>query len=218
MKCIHCNHPYTYVLGNKQRKCSRCKRKFSPAKIQREKALHNAFTNGLSATQTSRELQMHIATVLKHFDRFRRDIAFECDVHYQHHAHLVTDYDEYLYLPKSLDPKKDIGKVKHFLTLAYEGKVYNLMMPSIVRLGLDTENRNERKLLEKYLTFRKISKLSTQRSTIRRFWEYFESFICQYKGVGDDRFVFYLKEAEWRFNRGIPPAPKRSRRRLEESR
>ena len=52
----------------------------------------------------------------------------------------------------------------------------------------------------KYLKFNKVAKLSTAQSTITKFWDYFEVFILQYKGVSDEQFIFYLKEAEWRFN------------------
>ena len=200
MHCLYCNHPYTYLLGNKQRKCSRCKRRFSPAKQERKALLWKLFVEGNTATQSAKDTGMHIVTVQKYYANFRRTIALESDAAYAKQSHLVADYDEYLYLPKSLDPQKDIAKVKHFLTLAYAGQVYTLMMPSIGRLGLNPHNSNEQKLLEKYLTYHTISKLAKERTTIRKFWEYFEQFILKYKGVSDEAFAFYLKEAEWRFN------------------
>ena len=212
MNCIYCDHSYTYILGNSQRKCSRCKRKFSPAKVQREKRLYTLFASGITAREAALQTSMHFVTVQKYYDRFREKITADCEREYTRHSHHVTDYDEYLYLPKSLDPTTNITKVKHFLTLAYEGKVYNLMMPSIARLGLDPDDRDEQKLLQKYLRYHTISKLSTQRSTIRHFWEYFENFIVKYKGVSDERFVYYLKEAEWRFNtrRTLPKSRNRN--------
>ena len=200
MKCLYCNHPYTYLLGNAQRKCSRCKRKFSPAKQERRAALWRCFAEGLTALEASRQTGRHIVTVQKYYRSFREDIVRECDIQYARYSHLVTDYDEYLYLPQSLDPQKEIGKVKHFLTLAYQSRVYTLMMPSISRLGLDPDDRDEQKLLRKYLTYHTISKLSKESNTIRDFWAYFEQFIRKYRGVSDAQFVFYLKEAEWRFN------------------
>jgi len=206
MKCIYCDHPYTYELGNKQRKCSKCKRKFSPAKIEREKRMWHYFESELNATQAAKQSRMHIETVQKYYMSFRKQLVVLCEEAYSHHSHLVTDYDEYLYLPKSLDPYEDINKLKHFLTMAYEGKVYNIMMPSLKRLGLNNKDRDEQKLLEKYLQYHTISKLTTQRSTIQNFWEYFENFILQYKGISDDHFIYYLKEAEWRFNQMPQPA------------
>ena len=65
---------------------------------------------------------------------------------------------------------------------------------------IENEDAQAQKLLIKYLTFYKISKLSKAQSTITEFWDYFEDFICQYKGVSSEQFVFYLKDAEWRFN------------------
>ena len=74
------------------------------------------------------------------------------------------------------------------------------MMPTLQRYNFDTEDAQEKKLLLKYLRFNKVAKLSKAHSTITEFWDYFETFILQYKGVSDAQFVFYLKEAEWRFN------------------
>ncbi len=200
MKCLYCEHPYTYLLKDKQRKCGKCKRKFSPRKIVREQNLLRLFTEGNNARETSKQTGMHFSTVQKYFENFRRTIALNADEQYQRHSHLVTDYDEYLYLPKSLKPNKNISKLQHFLTLSYENKVYNLMMPTVQRYNFNTEDEQEKKLLLKYLRFNKVSKLTKSQNTITKFWDYFESFILQYKGVSDEQFVFYLKEAEWRFN------------------
>jgi len=61
----------------------------------------------------------------------------------------------------------------------------------------------------KYLKFNKISKFAKAQNSITEFWDYFELFIAKYKGVSDEQFIFYLKEAEWRFNQKLPPpAPK----------
>jgi len=208
MYCLYCKHPYTYELANGQRKCSKCKRKFSPKKIEREKILYKLFINGLTSREAALQTKMHFGTVQKYYHLFRNKLALECDEKYHQNSHKINDYNEYLYLPQSLEPDTHIGKIKHFLTLAYEGKVYNLMMPSVTRLGFDPENRDEQKLLKKYLRYNTISKLSEERSTIRNFWEYFETFILKFKGVSDERFIYYLKEAEWRFNnRGISNNP-----------
>jgi len=200
MKCIYCNYPYTYLLADKQRKCGKCKRKFSQKKIARRARLFDLFKKGLHAQETAEQTKMHPVTVQKYFDQFRNEVALESDEAYQFNAHRVTGYDEYLYLPKSLDAKKHITKLQHFLTLSYDDQVYNLMMPSIKRLGLDTNDADEFRLLDKYLKYNKISKLSKEQSTIRDFWEFFEDFILKYKGISNERFIFYLKEAEWRFN------------------
>jgi len=200
MQCIYCHHPHTYLLGNGQRKCSRCRRRFSVARLERIERLRTLFLAGLPAAHTAEQIGSHPATVHKYYAQFRQELAAESDAAYQRNSNRVSDYDEYLYLPAALDPYKDIAKVKHFLTMAYDGKVYNLMMPSLAQIGLDPTDRDEQKLLYKYLRFNTVSSLATQRSTIQSFWEYFEQFIARYKGVSDAQFVYYLKEAEWRFN------------------
>ncbi len=200
MKCIYCKHPYTYKLHNNQRKCNKCKRKFSPQKIEREERLRNLFTKGHNARKTAIETGMHFATVQKYYEKFRREAALKSDELYQLNNHRVTGYDEYLYLPKSLKIEENIDKLQHFITLSYDDKVYNLMMPTKQQYNFNTQDEQEKKLLLKYLNFNKVSKLSKAQSTITQFWNYFEAFILQYKGVNDERFIFYLKEAEWRFN------------------
>jgi len=200
MKCIYCEHPYTYTLADNQQKCGKCKRKFSPAKIKREERLFLHFKNGDTARETALSTSMHFATVQKYFERFRRDVTRYADEIYQHNSHRVTGYDEYLYLPKTLKVEENIQKLQHFLTMSYDNKVYNIMMPKSKRSLLDSEDEQAQKLLLKYLKFNKIAKLSKAQSTITEFWDYFETFICKFKGVSDEQFVFYLKEAEWRFN------------------
>ena len=200
MKCIYCEHPYTYALSDKQQKCGKCKRKFSPAKIKREETLFAHFKNGDTARETALNTRMHFATVQKYFEKFRRDITLYADEMYQLNSHRVTGYDEYLYLPKSLKIETNIDKLQHFLTMSYDNKVYNIMMPKAKRSLFVSDDEQSEKLLLKYLKFNKIAKFSKAQTTITQFWNYFEEFILQYKGVSDEQFVFYLKEAEWRFN------------------
>jgi hypothetical protein len=200
MKCIYCDHLYTYLLKDKQRKCSKCKRKFSPKKVAREKKLLDLFIKGRNAREASKETGMHFATVQRHYENFRRTIALHADEQYRMYSGQVTEYDEYLYLPKSLKAEEHIHKLQHFLTLSYENKVYNLMMPAIQQYNYNPDDVQEKKLLLKYLRFDKVAKLKKVENTITKFWAFFEAFILQYKGVSDEQFVFYLKEAEWRFN------------------
>ena len=161
MKCIYCEHPYTYLLGDRQSKCSKCKRKFSPQKVAREEKLLSLFTEGYNARKAAKETGMHFATVQKYYEKFRRTVALYSDEQYQLHNQSITGYDEYLYLPKSLKIEDNIDKLQHFLTLSYDNKVYNLMMPTIQRYNLDTNDEQEKKLLLKYLRFNKVAKLYT---------------------------------------------------------
>ncbi|HIP53992.1 MAG TPA: transposase [Sulfurimonas autotrophica] len=203
MKCIYCNNPYTYLLADSQRKCSQCKRKFSPKKRERELLVYTHFQAGDTARKTALATKMHFATIQNYFEKFRHDILLYSDKIYQHNSHRVTDYDEYLYLPKSLKAEENIEKMQHFLTLAYDNTIYCIMMPKTKNALIDNNSRANKKLLLKYFTFNKISKLSKSSTIITDFWNYFEEFICQFRGISEDKFILYLKEAEWRFNTNL---------------
>jgi len=200
MNCIYCKHPYTYVLKDRQRKCSHCKRKFSPKKLERKKQLCRLFTEGSNAGEAAKTTGMHVATVQKYYRDFRRQLALHADEQYRLNSHHINGYDEYLYLPKTLSIKKEIHKIQHFLTFSYGNRVYNLMMSTIQNSQIDMNSEQEQKLLLKYLNFNKVAKLNTASTTITEFWDFFEVFILQYKGVSSQQFAFYLKEAEARFN------------------
>ncbi len=200
MNCIYCEHPYTYALADKQQKCGKCKRKFSLRKLEREEILKKLFISGCNTRETSSETKMHFSTVQKHYEKFRRDIVLYADKMYRLNSHRVTGYNEYLYLPKSLKIEENIHKLQHFFTMSYDDKVYNIMMPHTRNIHYDSKDEQSKKLLLKYLKFDKVAKLSKAQNTITRFWEYFEKFICKFKGVSDEQFIYYLKESEWRFN------------------
>jgi len=200
MKCIYCNHPHTYLLKEQQRKCSKCKRKFSLKKLERESILIKHFIKGSTAIEASIESKMHIVTVHKYYEQFRVRLALFADSKYHQYSNEIQEYDEYLYLPKSLKIEDNIHKLQHFLTLNYHNKIYNIMMPSLERYSYNKNTIQEQKLLIKYLQFNKIAKISKTENTITRFWDYFENFILKYKGISDEQFIYYLKEAECRFN------------------
>lgn len=200
MNCIYCHHDKTYLLADTLRKCAKCKRKFSPKKVEKQRLILKSFIAGYSATKTAKELNMHFLTINKKFNSFRIQIALHSDKEYQNNAHLIKEYDEYLYLPKSLKVEENIDKLNQFLTLCYEDKVYNILMPSIQRYHYNDNTPSENRLLLKYLKFNKVAKLVKIDNTITKFWKFFEEFILQYKGVSDEQFIYYLKEAEWRFN------------------
>lgn len=200
-KCIYCNHHYLYKLGNSQYKCAKCKRKFSPRKIERENKIKEAFLDEFTASQASKSLNMHYITIDKQYKKYRRLIAMHSDHTYRQYSQYIDEYDEYLYLPKNITKREEnIQKIQHFLTLGYLDKVYNIMMPQIERYEMDLKNQIEQKKLSKYLRFHKVAKLKKIENNITRFWSFFESFIIRYRGVDKEQFVFYLKEAEWRFN------------------
>lgn len=203
MNCIHCGESRLYVLQNGHYKCSRCRRKFSKTKWERVQKLWRCFVEEIPASQTAKAQRMHFSTVQNYYKCFRKEIALISDREYQQNTHRVSDYDEYLYLPKSLSIHRHADKIEHFLTLAYGTRIYNLMMPSMPEYTVADHTIQQERLVLKYLQFNKVAKLSTSRGIIVEFWEFLEQFILKYRGVSKQEFALYLKEAEWRFN-GMP--------------
>ena len=114
-------------------------------------------------------------------------------------------YGEYIYLPKyKKGEKRYIFDAFNFLTFNYGGKIYNIPLcdlsrykPAFLQDGLEELYFKE---FEHFLRRSHIQ--SSEDELIRSFWNYFESFITRYRGVGRENFFLYLKEAEFRFNFG----------------
>ena len=203
MKCIYCNHSIVYKLNTKQLKCAKCKRKFSPKKIARKKAIIECFCDNLTANQTHKKLHIHYKTILKEYQNIRKYIAYFLEQNYNQNS--VTSYDEYIYLEKSKKiESKNIFDAKNFLTFEYDGKIYNLLLFDLSRYkqeflndGIDETYFKE---FSRYMMLNKIAKIQHKENLIQRFWAFFEENIVKYKGINKDNFFYYLKELEFKFN------------------
>jgi transposase-like protein len=119
-----------------------------------------------------------------------------------------SQYEEYLYIEKSKRRDKTaIFDSHNFLTFSYGERVYTLLMPS---LGMFKQQFLEDNLegvynkeFSKFMRTSKIIKISEHDNAITRFWHYFEQFITTFKGVSNEHFPYYLKEAEFKFNTPI---------------
>jgi transposase len=197
MKCVYCQHHHIYLLSDGLQKCGRCKRKFSPAKLKRENRLLECFWQEMPITQASELCDVHYLTARNYYLKIRRAIAVYSDKIYHQHLHLVSEFDEYFYLPKSLKGTHDtVSKIENFLTLCFEEKVYTIMMPSPMRYT----NVMDEALIGKFLRYHKVIKLQKSINAITAFWDFFEDFILKFRGVSHDEFYYYLKEAEFLFN------------------
>ena len=125
MRCIYCNYESTYELQNGQRKCKQCKRKFSPKRVQRELKIIECFCNNLTANECAKKYSFNYITVKKHYENIRKNIAIFLEEEYQKKQETKA-FEEYIYLEKSKDPKKDIFDGNNFLTFDYGDKIYNI--------------------------------------------------------------------------------------------
>ena len=203
MECIYCNNKKLYQLKSGQLKCSSCRKKFSPKKVQQDKDIMECFCADLTVNQTANVLNLNYATVKRKYDLYRKLVSLYLEEQYQHKD--VIQYDEYIYLEQSKKKiKKNIFDAHDFITFNYKDKVYNLLMPNLNRYkeqflddGVDESYFKE---FSKFMMFNKISKIQKSENIIQRFWYFFEDFILKYKGVNSKNFFYYLKEAEFKFN------------------
>jgi len=203
MKCIYCNHAKLYTLKSGQMKCAKCKKKFSPKKIDTQLKLIEAFCENLTVNEASKQLSINYITVKKRYEFFRQLIANFLEEEYRDKA--VIEYDEYIYLEKSKKKvKENIFDAQNFLTFAYEEKVYNLLMPNLNKYknqfleeGTDGVYFKE---FSKFMMLNKISKTRKRENIITQFWLFFEDAILKYKCVSSENFFYYLKEIEFKFN------------------
>ncbi len=201
--CIYCGEK-TYLLGNGMLKCSSCLRKYSLVKLERQLALIEAFCNDLTAMQAARTLSINYITAKKFYNKIRRLLIIVLQKNYADHYEDVLEYDEYLYLDHSKrKDKRYIFDAHNFLTFDYGGKVYNILLPSLNRYknGFQTgEDELQYKEISRFLKLNRIAKLESFDNTIERFWMYFDGFMKKYRGIKSENFIYYLKEAEYKFN------------------
>jgi hypothetical protein len=189
-------------------KCSVCKKKYSPSKANTIIRLIELFCTDKNALNASKICEINYATSLKYYQSFRKLIIKHCEIQYHFYRTQESQYEEYLYLEKSKRHKKEaIFDSHNFLTFAYGEYVYTILMPS---LGMYKQQFLEDNLEEiyfkefsKFMRTSKLIKITEHDNVITRFWHYFETYITTFKGVSDDFFPYYLKEAEFKFNTPI---------------
>lgn len=203
-RCLYCHHPL-YTLGDGMVKCSVCKKKYSTKRVAQIKALIQLFCEDENALNASKTLELSYATVLKYYQTFRHLCAEYCEAQYEIYRTAESQYEEYLYIEKSKRrDKAAIFDSHNFLTFSYKQHVYTLLMPS---LGMFKQQFLEDNLegvyvkeFSKFMRTSKIIKISEHDNAITKFWHYFEQFITIFKGVSNEHFPYYLKEAEFKFN------------------
>jgi len=205
--CIYC-HNTLYSLNDGMVKCSACKKKYSPARVNQIITLMEYFCNDENALTASKTLHLSYATVVKYYQKFRHLAAEYCEEQYHLHRTFQSQYEEYLYLEKSKrHDKKAIFDSHNFLTFTYGERVYTILMPSLAlyKQQFLEDNLEEvyTKEFSKFMRSSKIIKISEHDNAIKRFWYYFENFIMKFKGVSDEHFPYYLKEAEFKFNTSV---------------
>lgn len=186
-------------------KCSSCAKKYSLLKLQRDFDVLDAFIDSSTAKACALKLNLSYQVVFNRYEQIRKLIIHHSHDYYEYKRESLDEFEEYMYICKS--KKKDYTSIiesQNFITFAYEDKVYNFLLPSLKRLETIVDakdsslsNKDE---FKKFILTNRISKLKSSESTITKFWSFFEVFITPYRGVKNEYFLSYLKEAEFKFN------------------
>jgi len=188
MSCIYCGHYILYKLKEGNYKCARCKKKFSPKKIDRKAKILKAFLDQLTPNEIANKYNFSYVSVVNEIKHIRLVMAKICEEKFLEKQD-VKEFEEYLYIPN-----KDIHKAQNFLTIDY-GYIYNIMLSDMKNY----ENMSDKEIKALFLQSRIIK--YQNHIKIQEFWDYFEGFIKKFRGVNKNNFFYYLKEAEFRFNK-----------------
>jgi len=204
--CFYCDGPLS-LLGDGRVQCKACRRRYAPKKLSRRLALAEAFCQGKSANEAAEELSTSYVTALAFYQQLRAHLLPLLEHDYEAAREKIEQYEETLYLDHNKrQDKRHIFEAHNFLTFAYGDRVYNILMPSLERYkqslvddGLAEQYWEE---FSRFLIFHRIAKLESRENTIERFRRYFDDFMKNYRGIKRENFIYYLKEAEFKFNYG----------------
>jgi len=202
--CFYCDAP-VYQLADGRVKCRECHRRYAPEKLNRQLALTGLFCRDYTAKEAAGDLGISYVTAINFYQRLRTHLLPLLENDYETARDRVEQYEETLYLDhnKRRD-RRHIFDAHNFLTFAYGDRVYNILMPSLERYkntllddGLHEQYWEE---FSRFFIFHRIAKLESRDNTIERFRRYFDNFMKSYRGVRRENFIYYLKEAEFKFN------------------
>jgi len=204
IECLYCSG-FVYTLADNRVKCSRCNKKIAKQKINKVITLIYAFVNNESALHLAKRISLSYVSVQKYYKEFRRISAQICENEYEGFRDTNCEYEEYFYLEKSKQSKKEaIFDAHNFLTFDYNKHIYTLLMPSLhqYKKQFIQDNLEETYTSEfnKFKRDNRIIKVSSHHNNIVKFWEYFENRILHYKGISSESFAYYLKEYEFKYN------------------
>ncbi|MBU0632702.1 transposase [bacterium] len=189
-------------------KCSACRRKYSPRRINKVMTLIEYFCKNENALQTSKQLNLSYVSIHRYYDIFRLLCAKISEKEYESTREKPCEYEEYFYLEQSKrNDRSAVFDAHNFLTFDYGSHIYTLVMPTLQMYKQQFIDDNLQEVyndaFSKFKRKSKIIKISKHLNTIVSFWEYFEKFILNYKGISTENFPLYLKEAEFKFNHPI---------------
>ena len=203
-QCISCKSD-VYFLGDGRTKCIKCHKKISLQKLNKISTLIQCFIEDESALSVSKRLHLSYVSVQKYYDKFRFLSAQICEREYESLRNLQCEYEEYFYLESSKSLEREaVFDAHNFLTFDYANHIYTILLPSLHQYKMQMiEDNIQGAYIDEFIKFKRLSriiKVNRYLNNIVHFWEYFEKSILKYKGVSDEKFAYFLKEIEFKYN------------------
>lgn len=207
--CIFCASPKLYRVSLTQLKCPSCKHTFSEKKYHQNLKILNHFIVNSSAKKCANEMALNYITVKRIYQKIRIFLVNESEATYTEQEKSFSQYDEYYFLPNN--KKKDIKYLFDaigILGMSYGNSIYTLLLPDqfehLKHLSQDELETNiYKEEYAKYLSWHKVAHYETFDNQLQEFWKFLEEFMLHFKGVRKLHFIYYLKEAEFKFNHTV---------------
>lgn len=203
-QCIYCDSSKLYIKSQTQYQCITCKRRWSEQKYQKECSLIDSFIKNETILEATQKRGIHYSVGKKAYFKMRLLLTNYAQEQYANQSEPFTQYDEFYYLPqtKKKDSKYVLDAVGIFGML-YDDWVYTLLLPdqfAAFKRLVEHEEEIEHEAFARYLTSHKVAHIKSFEHRLGEFWKFFEIFMSHFKGVKKENLVYYLKEAEFKFN------------------
>jgi len=201
-QCIFCGNKALYFVSKTQCRCVTCKRTFSYVKYAQEMTILECFIDNNSAYECATLLGLNYLTIAKKYQKLRLLLISHCEALYAEQTQTFSQYDEYYYLPTCKRGKnKYLFDAIGILGMVYGDSIHTLLLPDqFAHLKNLDENSIEKETYARYLNQHKVAHYESFDNVLTRFWKFLESWMDHFKGVSKENFIYYLKEAEFKFN------------------
>ncbi len=206
-QCIFCHSSKLYVKSQTQYYCVTCKKTWSASRYKRDEHILDAFLENQSALVCAQQNALAYNTVKEMYQKIRLLLSSHAQEIYAKQTDAFSQYDEYYYLPntKRHSKKYFFDAIGIFGMLYKNDWVYTLLLPDhfsgVKRLmEHDEDTLLEHEASARFLHHHKVARFSHFEHRLGEFWNYFEAFMHHFKGVKKENLIYYLKEAEFKFN------------------
>ena len=221
-KCIFCDKYGLYKLKNKKVKCKHCKKYYSLKKLQRDMQIIYYFYLEISAKKTSNEMSLDYSVVHRKFMDIRKKIAEYCNQEaIRLNGELEIDESYFGGKRKGQRGRGAKNKTIVFGILERKGKIYTKIVENVSAETLMNEIKNKTLKGSVFFTDGWKSYASLEQfgkhniidhdkelvddnhnhiNGIEGFWSFAKERFHKYHGIDKEKYPYYVKEMEFRFN------------------